>query len=300
MSQSYLNRQIDDFFLEDLIGRRASMELYRATQQSLKRFVLLKIIFLNGISLKSAQLVQEFRQYVSVAIALEDLHLQPIYGFGVVDDDHIYVAGKIMSHTLHDMLHAGALPLDRALELTLQMALGIAYIYDHGLVHSALSPRTVYISASGDAYIDDLELSRIVHEVDSLEKLKDFLDEPFYASVEQLQCTSQDFRSEVYSFGAVLYHMVTGSAPFADNDSSFERVLERKLRDQVIPPRRLNPAISPDLETLILQSLRANPNERLADAPSLEYELRRLILAIAPTPVARSLLEKLQNLISRR
>jgi eukaryotic-like serine/threonine-protein kinase len=93
--------------------------------------------------------------------------------------------------------------------------------------------------------------------------LKVLLDEPFYASVEQLQLRPLDVRSEIYAFGAVLYHMVTGAAPFSDGDGSFEIVLERKLRDQVISPRQLNPEISPELETVILRSLRSNPDERI-------------------------------------
>ena len=138
-----------------------------------------------------------------------------------------------------------------------------------------------------------------MQSVDSLQELKAFLDEPFYASVEQLQCVQQDVRSEVYSFGATLYHMTTGSPPFSDRDNSFEAVLQRKLQNQIILPRQLNPAILPDMEAVILRSLRANPNERFPDTSSLADELEQLVHAIAPTPVALTLLQKLKNLISR-
>ncbi|MEO8395765.1 MAG: serine/threonine-protein kinase [Chloroflexota bacterium] len=285
--------------MQELLGRRKSMDLYRAAQQSLKRFVQFKIYSLDGIAEQSGQLVQEFQEYIGPVLGLEHMHLQPIFGYGVIDDRHVYIAGRFMSGSLNGLLKVGALPLNRALDLALQTLMALTYIHSQGFIHSSLSPHNIYLDESGSAYIDDLELSLIVQKASSLRELQSLLDEPYYMSVEQLRFGSADFRSEIYSFGAVLYHMLTGSPPFSDGDKTFEAVLERKLQNQIILPHQLNPAISPDMEAVILRSLRANPNQRFANTSSLADELEQLVHAIAPTPTALSLLQKLKNLTSR-
>src|SRR4051812_48837293 len=104
MSQATDNRQYGDFLLQELLGRRKSMELYRATQQSLKRFVQFKIFYLNGITDTPDEMVQEFQQYIGKVLGLEHMHLQPIYGYGVIDERHIYIAGRFMSGSLNGLL----------------------------------------------------------------------------------------------------------------------------------------------------------------------------------------------------
>ncbi len=259
--------------LHELIGQRTSMELYRATQQSLKRFVQLKIFDLDGIPDQPEQLVQEFQQYIGTVLGLEHMHLQPIYGYGVIDDRHVYIAARFVSGSLNVLLKAGMLPLDRALELTLETITALEYIHVQGFIHSSLSPHNIYLDESGSAYIDDLELSLIIQKAGSLQELKGLLDEPFYASVEQLQFKTLNIRSDVYSLGAVVYHMVTGTPPFSDGDTSFEAVLERKLDNQIIAPRTLNPALPDALDSALLRMLRANPDERYPDLKALQADI---------------------------
>ena len=291
------HQQYGDFVLQELIGQRKSMELYRATQQSLKRFVQFKVFDLDGISEQPEQLVQEFQDYIGSVLGLEHMHLQPIFGYGVIDARHVYIVGRFMSGSLNGLLSSGPLPLKRALELALQILMGLSYIHARGFIHSSLSPRNVYLDESGSAYIDDLELSLIVQKASSLNELKSLLDEPYYTSVEQLQRVPLDFRSEIYSLGAVLYHILTGSPPFSDCDGTFETVLQRKLANRVIPPCRLNLQIPASLEGVILRTLRANPGERFADMASLENALEREINALEPQEPGR--LMKIRSFFAR-
>ena len=113
--------KIDDFLIQNVLQRRKAITIYRAIQQSLKRFVLIKVISISGISENHPQLSAAFETYVRAVVALEHLHLQPIYRQGVVDEDHIYVAGRLISSSLHELLKAGALPVAHAEELALQI-----------------------------------------------------------------------------------------------------------------------------------------------------------------------------------
>jgi serine/threonine protein kinase len=274
------HRQFGDFVLHELLVQRKSMELYRATQQSLKRFVQFKIFALDGIFEQPQQLVQEFQTYIGSVLGLEHMHLQPIFGYGVIDDRHVYIVGRFMSGSLNGLLSTGALPLVQALEMALQIIMAVSYIHAQGFIHSSLSPRNVYLDGSGNAYIDDLELSLIVQKATSLSERKSLLDEPYYTSAEQLGSGRLDFRSEIYTLGAVLYHMVTGSPPFSDCDGTFETVLQRKLRNLVVPPRHLNPQIPASLEATILRTLRAVPEERFSHIMLLEDTLKQELNAL--------------------
>jgi len=274
------HRQFGDFVLQELLVQRKSMELYRATQQSLKRSVQFKIFFLDGIFEQPEQLVQEFQTYIGSVLGLEHMHLQPIFGYGVIDDRHVYIVGRFMSGSLNGLLSTGALPLKRALEMALQIVTAVSYIHAQGFIHSSLSPRNVYLDESGNAYIDDLELSLIVQKATSLNERKSLLDEPYYTSAEQLQLGQVHFRSEIYSVGTILYHMVTGSPPFYDGEGTFETVLQRKLSNQVIPPRHLNPHLPASLESTILRTLRAEPEERFSTMALLKDTLQQELNAL--------------------
>lgn len=263
------NRKFGDYILNDLLGRRAAMALYKATQESLRRFALVKVIDLKSIPVPKDALDEDFLDFTQRVITLEFMHLQPIYDFGIVDDEYIYIAARFMAGDLHELLKTGAMPFDRAMELNTQIVRAVAFVHAQGLIHSSLSPRNVYIDEAHNAYIDDLELSLIVQEARTLDDLKRLLDEPYYTSVEQLQLRPLDFRSEVYSIGAIMYHMLTGVPPFSDGVLDFEGVLQRKLRNQVIPVRKLMPEVPVEAEKAVMRCLRADPDERFPNLTSM-------------------------------
>jgi len=284
------NRKFGDYILNDLIGRRAAIALYKATQESLRRFALVKVISLKSVPVPKDALDESFLDFTQRVITLEFMNLQPIYDFGIVDDEYIYIAARFMAGDLYELLKTGAMPLERTLELTAQIVRAVAFVHAQGLIHSSLSPHNVYIDESHNAYIDDLELSLIIQAARSKAAVEQLLDEPFYTSVEQLQLHPLDFRSEVYSIGAIVYHMLTGVPPFSDGDGDFESVLQRKLRNQVIPVRKLMPDVPAALEKTVMRCLRAEPTERFPDLPSLEKAL---------TPGGASLTSRVLNLIAR-
>lgn len=292
-----LNHRFGDFIPQERLGQRTALTLYRATQESLKRFVHFKVVSLNEVSEQPGQLAEELRGHIASVLPLEHMHLQPIYSYGVVDENHIYVAGRFMSGSLNGLLKAGALPQPRALELGLQIALATAYIHTEGFIHSSLSPHNVYLGDTGDAYIDDLEISLIVQRARSVDRLKLLLDEPFYASPEQLQLGPLDFRSEVYSVGAILYRMLTGSQPFSQGDPSFDAVLKRKLRNQLTPPREIIPSLTPIVDEAVMRMLRADPAERFPDIASAQAALWTTTEVVRDVQI--SVLKRLQLLLAR-
>jgi serine/threonine protein kinase len=297
MLDNLSNSQIGDFVLQEMVGRRVAMALYRAAQQSLKRFAVVKIIDVKSVPLPKEALEDDFITFTRNIVALEHMHLQPIYDYGIVDDQYIYIAARFMAGNLYELLQTGPLPLEQTLELSLQIALALMFIHSNGIVHSSLSPRNVYIDEMSNAYIDDLELSRVVQAARTQKELQSLLDEPFYTSVEQLELQPLNGHTEMYSFGAIVYHMLTGVAPFSDGDQRFEAVLSRKQRNQVVPLRHINPSISPALEKAVLRTLRANPDERFPDFQTLESALRQELNLIKPGD--RTMMDKVRGVLSR-
>ncbi|HVU15222.1 MAG TPA: serine/threonine-protein kinase [Phototrophicaceae bacterium] len=291
------NTQIGDYILQEQIGRRAAIVLYRATQQSLKRFAVVKIIDLKSVPIPTEALEEDFVTFTRSVVALEHMHLQPIYDYSIVDNQYIFIAARFMAGNLHELLRTGAMPLEQASELAAQIIEAVAFVHANGLIHSSLSPRNVYLDEVSNAYIDDLELSRVVQAARTTKELQTLIDDPFYISVEQLQLKPLDFRSEIYSVGAILYHMVTGKAPFANQDNSFNAVLARKLHNQITPPRQINPLISVDLDSAILRTLRANPAERFPDLSDLQRALTKEFGALGSRN--RSLIALLRQVMDR-
>jgi serine/threonine protein kinase len=235
---------------------------------------LFKLISLKGVSETDTALGQGFKDYLNRIVTLEHMHLQPIYGAGVLDDDHFYIVSRMIVGTLAELLQTGALSLERIFELGLQLTSALKYVHSNGFIHSSLSPQNIYLAADQSCYINDLEFAPILRTAHSLEQLQGVLDEPFYMSVEQLHFRPAEPRSDIYAVGAILYHMATGKPPFSEEINSFEKVLERKLQNQLIAVRHLNPLIPPRLEQIILQALRANPEERFATMETMDDVLK--------------------------
>src|SRR5262249_40305412 len=122
--------------LQEKVGRRAAIVLYRAVQQSLKRFALVKIIDLKSVPMPKEALQEDFVTFTRNVIGLEHMHLQPIYDYNIIDDQYIFIAARFMAGNLHELLQLGALPLDKATELTLQIIEAVMFVHANGLIHS--------------------------------------------------------------------------------------------------------------------------------------------------------------------
>jgi serine/threonine protein kinase len=297
MDGEFAHRLIGDFTVQEQIEYHTATDLYRATQNSLKRIVLFKVIKLRSISATDPQLLPKFRTYLEQIVTLEHLHLQPIYGAGVLDDDHYYITSRMIAGTLADLLQTGALPLEQTFELGLQFTSAIKYVHSRGFTHGSLEPQNVYLGTDQSSYINDLEMLPILQTARTLPQLQVLLNTPFYVSVEQLQFQPVNPQSDIYALGAILYHMVTGVPPFSGEINSFEKVLECKANNQLIVPRLLNPTIPLAVEQIILKALRSNPDERFADIGALQDALKEQ--ASLYRPHNNSAFAQMQNRIRR-
>jgi TolB-like protein/Tfp pilus assembly protein PilF len=186
-----------------------------------------------------------------------------------------YVPGK----TLADRLIGGALPEKEVIALGMQIAAALAEAHEHGIVHRDLKPANIALTEKGQAKVLDFGLAKLLRPrdettADSLSSTHGAAGTLPYMSPEQLRGEQVDARSDIYTIGAVLYEMATYRRAFGEPLAS--RLIDAVLHQTPVPPRALNPRISPELERIILKCLDKNPEQRYQSAKELLVDLRRL------------------------
>lgn len=268
----YSGRQIDDFRVEERIGRGGMAAVYRAYQASMNRSVALKLIP-YGQDAESEEFRQRFTQEAEVITSLEHIHILPIYDYGI-SGDVAYLAMRLLSGgSLSSLLADGPLPLDRAADIFGQVARGLAYAHSKGIVHRDLKPGNILLDDAGNAYLTDFGLAKWVEGAAALTKTGNIVGTPAYMSPEQLRGETVDHRADIYSMGIILYHMITGRPPFGPSGSDVVSVIYQHMESIPTAPSLHNPKIPPGVDAVVLRALQKDPGLRYSSAMQMADEL---------------------------
>jgi len=261
-------------------------EVYRATDAALHRDVALKILPAALVNDESRLL--RFEQEARATAALHHPNIVTIHDFGTADSVPYLVTELLEGQSLADVLGRRPVPLRRSLAWAVQILRGVAAAHGRGIVHRDLKPANIFILADGSLKILDFGLAKVAHAMGSSH------DAPTarisedgmvfgtigYMSPEQLRGESADARSDIFSFGVVMYEMLTGRTPFARNTTA--ETISAILQDDA--PRLDTPPFPAALASTLLHCLEKNRDARFHSAHDLALHLETIdVGASGPT-----------------
>ncbi len=270
-------------------------EVYRARDPRLGRELAIKVLS-NKVSADPSDL-DRFQREACSASALNHPNIVTIFELGQVDTTYYIAMELVEGVLLRDMLRSGAIPLQKAVGLAAQIADGLAKAHEAGVVHRDLKPENLMVSSDGFVKILDFGLAKLMNPgIDSLHNaftMEASVTIPGmimgtieYMSPEQANGLPLDFRSDQFSFGLVLYELVTGKRTF--QRSSKAGILAAILRDTPEPITALNPKAPAPLCWLIDRCLAKDPKDRYASTRDLARDLASIRDRLSDAPPRHS------------
>jgi WD40 repeat protein/tetratricopeptide (TPR) repeat protein/predicted Ser/Thr protein kinase len=249
--------------------------VYQARQLSLNRTVALKMIRAGPYA--SKEFVHRFRVEASAAAVLQHPNIVAVHEVGVHEGQHFFSMDYVAGKNLAQLAAAGPLAAQRAARYVQKIAEAIHYAHQSGILHRDLKPSNVLIDPNDQPRITDFGLAKQLNSESSATLTGDIMGTPGYMPPEQASGNRGAVKawSDVYSIGAILYHLLTGRAPFAA--ASLEATLHQMLHQDPVSLRLLNPAVPRDLDTICLKCLEKEPAKRYVSAQLLADELTRFL-----------------------
>ncbi|HYG73445.1 MAG TPA: bifunctional serine/threonine-protein kinase/formylglycine-generating enzyme family protein [Planctomycetota bacterium] len=255
------------------INRGGMGIVYKAVDPQLRRHVAIKVL-LAGEGAKDED-IKRFQREAQATARLLHPNIVPIYAVGEHDQMPYLVMDFVEGKTAKQLKEEGLMTPRLALSIIEGVAEALHHAHLQGVIHRDVKPANIMLDKSGRAQLMDFGLARRVDEDLEVTQSGTTMGTPSYMAPEQAEgkLDEVDGQSDVYSAGACLYELLTGKPPFEAN--TIMATLRKVLEDNPIPPRRLNPKIHRDVETICLKCLEKEKRNRYASGKQLADDIRR-------------------------
>jgi len=262
----------DRWKLEELVGTGGMSSVYRARDLALERNVALKL--LHERYSDTDEHVERFRREARMVASLQHQNIVTIIDRGEHGDRQFIVFEYVDGESLKQLVEReGPLPVERALELTIQVARGLAYAHQNGVVHRDVKPQNVILNGHGQAKVTDFGIARSLDvEHQGMTQTGTVLGTSNYIAPEQAQGLPVGEHTDIYSLGVVLYELLAGEAPFSGDN--FVAVAMRHINEPPPSVRLKRPDVSLRLDSAIARALAKVPEHRFATMAEFSDELQ--------------------------
>ena len=267
-------KQLGPYQIVAQLGVGGMATVFKAYQPKMDRYVALKI--LPRFFSKNPEFVSRFSQEARLIAQLEHLHILPVYDFGE-SDGYTYLAMRLVKGgSLSNLLKKhGKLELTKINRIVTQVGGALDYAHKKDVIHRDTKPGNVLIDEFGNCLLADFGIAKLIETTSNLTHTGGILGTPSYISPEQGSGKPIDRRSDIYSFGVMLYHMIVGDVPYkADTPMA---VVYKHIHDPLPLPRKQVPELPESVERVVLKALAKNPDDRYSTVAELVKDLQRAI-----------------------
>lgn len=271
-----------EYQLVDFLGAGGMGEVYRAVHTKLGRVVAIKVLTRSA---HGPGFTQRFINEARIQASLQHQNIATLYDFLELHDQPCIIMEYVDGQTLLERVKAaGGLPLPEALSIFRAVVEAIQYIHGQGIIHRDIKLQNIKISSTGVVKLLDFGIAK-TDASPGMTTAGNVVGTLQYLSPEQLKGQAADARSDIWALGALLYEMVTGTAPF--EAPTIGQLYDLISKAVYLPPAALKAAVPREVEAVISRCLKKRPNERYQCAGELLTNIGRIAAAPPPQPGAR-------------
>src|SRR5689334_8541062 len=254
-------------------------DVFLAEDQQLGRKVALKLLHRRFSA--DPDFVERFRREAQAAAGLQHPNVVSVYDRGSFEDTYYIAMEYLPGRSLKQLIRQEA-PLDpiRAIDITIQILKAARFAHRRGVIHRDLKPHNVIIDDADQAKVTDFGIARA--GASDMTETGSIMGTAQYLSPEQAQGHAVSEPSDLYSAGIMLYELLTGRVPF-DGESAVTIALKH-VNERPVPPSMINPAVTPELEGVVLRALEKDPRYRFQDADAFIAALEHARASLRPGP----------------
>ena len=272
MTSLHPGDQLDHYRIDSLVARSGMASIFRGTDSRNGRQVAIKVPHPEVES--DPALFDRFRREEEIGKLLDHPGVMKV--FSDEDRSRVYmvmewVDGRLLRKILDEQRK---LPPERAVQLAVRILNALEYIHSRGVAHRDLKPENVMVDENDNIKLIDFGIAAHAKSRRlTFAKLSQTMGTPDYISPEQVKGKRGDARSDLYALGVMLYEMVTGTVPFTGENAFL--IMNDRLLNNPLPPREIDPSITPQLQEIIYRALERNPKNRYASARDFASDLQQ-------------------------